>query len=138
NNRWVNIGKTQFHLPAGDPLVVRGAIGIVTPDREALLNRLQGIKQKLKDTKFKFKEHNDYVSATCPWGNKLRLHEPDVERFGHINLGIPYVEFDVPAGSAEGIARFYREIMDTMATVENGAGKTARVMVGFKQELRFK
>src|SRR5436309_14415798 len=37
NNMWVNIGKTQIHLPTGDPLVFRGAVGIVTPDREALL-----------------------------------------------------------------------------------------------------
>src|SRR5947209_14540894 len=127
NNMWVNIGRSQFHLPTGDALVLRGHIGIVSPDREGLLNRLQGVKKQLKDTKFKFKEHNDYVAATCPWGNKLRLHTPDVERFGHINLGIPYVEFDVPPGTAKGIARFYREIFDTPAKVEgNGDGKVAR------------
>src|SRR5438034_2921273 len=133
NNMWVNTGKTHFPLPAGDPLVLRGAIGIVTPDRQALLERLHAIKPRLKDTKFKFKEANDYVEATCPWGNKLRLHSPDPKRFGHINLGIPFVEFDVPAGTAEGIARFYREIFDTAATVENGSGRTARVSVGVKQ-----
>src|SRR5206468_3017007 len=74
NNMWVNIGKSQFHLPTGEPLVVRGHIGIVSPDREALLERLQGVKKQLKDTKFKFKEHNDYVEAICPWGNKLHIH----------------------------------------------------------------
>ena len=31
NNMWVNVGKSQFHLPTGDPLVLRGHIGIVTP-----------------------------------------------------------------------------------------------------------
>jgi hypothetical protein len=138
NNMWVNIGKNQIHMPTGDPLVFRGSIGIVIPSREELLERLQGVKKALKDTKFKFKEHNNYVEAYCPWGNKLHLHEPDVERFGHINLGIPYVEFDVPTGTAEGIARFYREIFDTAATVKNGSGKTARVSVGVNQELRFK
>jgi len=139
NNMWVNIGKSQFHLPTGDALVLRGAVGIVTPDREALLHRLAGVKEKLKGTKFKFKEHNDYVEATCPWGNKLRLHSPDVERFGNINLGIPYVEFDVPAGTAKAIARFYREILEAPATVEkNGGGKVAKVTVGVNQEFHFR
>src|SRR5918912_2530568 len=30
NNMWVNIGKSQFHLPSGEPLVLRGHIGIVS------------------------------------------------------------------------------------------------------------
>src|ERR1051326_4210221 len=139
NNMWVNIGKTQIHLPTGEPLVFRGAIGVVTPDREQLLARLQHVKPMLKDTKYKFKEHNDYVEASCPWGNQFRLYAPDVERFGHINLGIAYVEFDVPPDTAEGIARFYREIFDAPTRVEgNGSGKTAAITVGIKQELRYK
>ena len=139
NNMWVNIGKSQFHLPTGDALVLRGTIGIVTPDRKALLDRLQSVKPKLKGTKFKFKEHNDYVSATCPWGNKLHLHEPDIERFGHINLGVPYIEFDVPPGTAKGIARFYKEIFDAPTKAENnGGGKVARVTVGVNQEFLFR
>ena len=72
--------------------------------REALLKRLATVKPKLADTKFNFTEHNDYVQATCPWGNTIRLHEPDAARFGRITLGIPYVEFDVPVGTAKGIA----------------------------------
>jgi hypothetical protein len=139
NNMWVNIGRNQFHLPKGDPLVVRGHVGIVTPDREALLNRLANVKTMLEGSKFAFKEHNDHVEATCPWGNKLRLHEPDVERFGAINLGIPYVEFDVPLGTAAGIVRFYDEILGAPTKLEgNGSGKVARITVGLKQELVFR
>ena len=93
---WVNIGKSQFHLPTGDALVFRGHIGIVTPSREQLLDRFAGVQKELADSKFSFKEHNDYVEATCPWGNQFRFYEPDEERFGKINLGIPYVEFTVP------------------------------------------
>ena len=33
---------------------------------------------------------------SCPWGNRVRRHAPDASRFGHITLGLPYVEFDVP------------------------------------------
>src|SRR6185437_5191418 len=140
NNMWVNVGRTsQFHMPTGDALVLRGVIGVVTPDRDQLLMRLESVKQRLKGTKFSYKAANDYVEATCPWGNKFHLHTPDAARFGAINLGIPYVEFDVPTGTASGIARFYEEILGAKAKVEgNGSGKTAVVSVGLKQELRFK
>src|SRR6266478_2304877 len=47
NNMWVNVGKNQFHLPSGPPLVFRGHIGVVSPDREALLDRLTGVKKQL-------------------------------------------------------------------------------------------
>jgi hypothetical protein len=26
DNMWINVGKSQFHLPTGDPLVLRGTI----------------------------------------------------------------------------------------------------------------
>src|SRR5206468_1677020 len=48
---------------------------------------------------------------------------------------IPYVELDVPAGTAQGIARFYREIFETPAAVEDGC---ARVPVGYRQELVYR
>lgn len=137
-NMWMNVGKSQFHLPTGKPQVLRGKTGIVMEGREALLNRLNMVKSKLADTKFAFTEHNDYVQATCPWGNTIRVHEPDAARFGRINLGIPYVEFDVPVGTAKGIARFYREMIDVPAEVVNGDGTTAKVQVGKNQHLLFR
>jgi hypothetical protein len=138
DNMWMNVGRSQFHLPTGKPQVLRGKTGIVIEGREALLKRLATVKPKLADTKFGFSEHNDYVQATCPWGNTVRLHEPDAARFGRINLGIPYVEFDVPAGTAKGIARFYREMIDVPAEVVNGDGTTAKVTVGKQQYLLFR
>ena len=110
-NMWANAGRSQFHLPTGGPEVLRGVVGLVTPDRKALLERLEKVREPLKDTKFSFEARNDVVEATCPWGNRIRIHEPDRARFGPIQLGMPYVEFAVPEGSARGIARFYREIM---------------------------
>jgi len=137
-NMWMNVGRSQFHLPSGKAQVLRGKTGIVIEGREALLGRLSNMKPKLADTKFDFVETNDYVQATCPWGNTVRLHEPDAARFGRINLGIPYVEFDVPAGTAKGIARFYREMIDVPAEVVNGDGTTAKVTVGKQQHLLFR
>ncbi|MEA2915877.1 MAG: hypothetical protein QOJ15_7958, partial [Bradyrhizobium sp.] len=37
---WINVGMAQFHLPTGEPDVLRGIIGLVVPDRAALLDRL--------------------------------------------------------------------------------------------------
>ena len=35
-NMWINMGQTQFHLPTGEPNVMRGHVEIVVPDLEAL------------------------------------------------------------------------------------------------------
>ncbi len=138
-NMWINVGKSQFHLPTGDPWVLRGAIGLVTPDREALLQRLDSVKKALSGTKFAVEERNDYVAVTCPWGNRFNMHNPDIERFGPINLGMPYLEFDVPMGTAKGIEKFYRKLFGAKTRLEgNGAGKTARINVGYHQGLLFR
>lgn len=137
-NMWINVGRSQFHLPTGQAQVVRGHTGLVISGREALLNRLTSVKKKLADTHFDFSEHNDYVEAICPWGNRVRCHEPDAARFGRISLGIPYVEFDVPVGTARRIAAFYPEIMQVPAEVMNGDGTLARAMMGKDQYLQFR
>ncbi len=137
-NMWINVGRSQFHLPSGPPQVVRGHTGIVMEGREALLNRLAAVAKKLDGTRFDFHEHNDYVEATCPWGNRMRCYEPDATRFGRVALGIPYVEFDVPVGTAAGIAAFYPPIMGTPAAVANGDATVARVQMGKNQYLQFR
>jgi len=137
-NMWINVGRSQFHLPTGKPQVLRGHTGLVIAGRAALLERLMRVKPKLADTKFGFSEHNDYVEAVCPWGNRMRVYEPDAERFGRIALGIPYVEFDVPAGTARAIAAFYPAVFGTPAKVQNGDGTVARTLMGKNQYLQFR
>jgi catechol-2,3-dioxygenase len=137
-NMWINVGRSQFHLPSGKAQVLRGHTGLVIPGREALLGRLASVARKLEGTAFAFAEHNDFVEATCPWGNRVRCHEPDAARFGRITLGIPYVEFEVPAGTAPGICAFYPEIMGMPAELGNGDGKVAHVKTGHNQYLRFR
>lgn len=138
SNMWVNVGRSQFHLPSGKPQVLRGHTALVIPGREALLARLASVASKLEGTAFAYSEHNDHVAATCPWGNRLRVYEPDEARFGPITLGIPYVEFDVPPGTAKGIAAFYPEIMGIPASLENGDANVARAKVGKEQYLQFR
>ena len=138
-NMWINVGMSQFHLPMGTPDLLRGVIGLVVPDRAALLDRLTQVRKALKGTKFEFRESNDGVETVCPWGNRVNVHTPDQSRFGRIALGMPYIRFDVRAGTAGRIARFYREVMQAPSEVaKNGAGPEARVQVGAKQYFYFR
>lgn len=139
DNMWINVGsRSQFHLPTGSPQVLRGQVGLVIPDRAALLTRLGRVKELLRNTRFSFTEHEDYVETTCPWGNVARCHEPSA-RFGRTTLSMPYVAFDVPMGAAKGIAAFYRDVMGTGARVEDEKGvQAAHVSVGRSQELVFR
>jgi hypothetical protein len=137
-NMWINVGRSQFHLPGGKGQAVRGHVGIVIPDRKALVQRLSKMRKYLEGTRFDFREQDGYVEATCPWGNQIRCYEPD-PRFGPITLGMPYVEFDVPAKTADGIARFYQQIMNTQAEViDDATGRYAQVSVGIGQCLIFR
>lgn len=138
SNMWVNVGRSQLHLPTGRPQVLRGHTAIVIAGRAALLDRLASVAKKLEGTAFAYREHNDYVEAICPWGNRLRCYEPDAARFGRITLGIPYVEFEVPAGTVKGICAFYPQIMGIPADIGNDDGTVARAKVGKDQYLQFR
>src|SRR2546425_11351013 len=37
SNMWVNVGRSQFHLPSGEAQVLRGHTGLVISGRDALL-----------------------------------------------------------------------------------------------------
>lgn len=118
DNMWVNVGRGQFHLPTRGEQVLRGTTALVIPDLEALLRRLKNVEKHLEGTKFSYRETGDCVETVCPWGNRIRMHAPDPDRFGPMRMGMPYVEFDVPVGTdLEGIARFYREIFGGIAGV---------------------
>ncbi len=136
-NMWVNIGRTQIHMPSRGAQVLRGHVGIVMPDLAALKRRLQKAAPLLAETRFAWQEKDGFVEATCPWGNRYRCHAPAPE-FGDTELMIAYVEFPVPAGAAAGIVRFYQQIMGAHATLQNGAEPMAVVSTSATQRLRFR
>ena len=137
-NMWVNLGPTQFHLPIGTPQVLRGHVGVVVPDREALLRRLAQLEEDLGDSDFEFSDSEAFVDVTSPWGNHFRVFEPATVP-SYLGAGIGYVEFDVPIGVGAGIAEFYREMLGTSAVVEGEAGhQIARCVVGQGQSLAFR
>lgn len=142
-NMWVNFGRTQVHLPSRGakprPEVLRGAAGLVVPDLGVLKENLEFAGREMKRvvpdraTRFSWQDKGDAVEATCPWGNRIRCHVPSREYPG-TELGLVYVDFDVPPGTAEGIARFYGQVMAAPAKAENGR---AVVSVGRCQRLIF-
>lgn len=142
-NMWVNFGRTQVHMPSRGnpprPEVLRGTIGLVVPDLDALKKRLERAGAELarlvpeKKTKFAWRERDAAVEATCPYGNRFRCHAPSPEYPG-TDTGIVYVDFDVPPRTAEGIARFYQQVMKAPAQCAQGR---ASVGVGRHQKLFF-
>ena len=138
-NMWVNLGEQQFHLPTNEKTnVLRGHIGIVTPNLDALATRLETVAPRLAGTKFSWSRKDDHIEATCPWGNRFKIYEPS-DQFGGIVTGMPYVEFAVPAGTAEGIVRFYEQAIGCYGTVdESPEGKAAVISIGQYQDLIFR
>jgi len=134
NVMWVNVGCNQFHLPTGAPQQLRGRVGLVVPDLDALAGRLEAVHGELADTAFEFAAEGDRVEARCPWGNHIVCHAPD-PRFGPVALGMAYVELDVAPGTAPGIARFYAEALKAPVSAEEGV---AVVAVGARQSLVFR
>src|SRR4029079_18247586 len=62
-NMWVNVGRSQFHLPTGKPQVLRAHTGLVIPDREGLLLRLSAATKPLQGTRFSFRQAATFVEA---------------------------------------------------------------------------
>lgn len=138
DNTWVNVGDQQFHLPTRGAQVIPGHIGLVVADLDALQQRLKRVEEKLADTEFGWSVENGYVAVTGPWGNHFRCHAPGPE-FGHMAVGIPYVEFLVRPGAADGIAQFYKRVLKAPATVKREtSGDVARVRIGVDQTLVFR
>src|ERR1700704_653165 len=142
-NIWFNFGRTQVHMPsrAVPPKTerLRGTAGFVVPSLGELKKRLEyagnEIKRVLPDRKthFAWQEKAGGVEATDPWGTRVRCHAPAPE-YGPIELGLAYVDFDVPPGTTDGIARFYNEVMGAPAQASGGR---AVVRIGRHQKLMY-
>lgn len=139
DNMWVNMGRSQMHLPCRtpSPQYLRGTVGMVVPDLDEVEESLSAVADKLAGTDFSFERKNDCIETTCPWGNNFRVHDP-APRYGTMQVGLPYVELNAPVGGAEAIARFYREIIGANTTVgtRNGA-PCASITTGKAQYLHF-
>ena len=139
DNAWINVGCCQFHLPTGPAQILRGVTGLVMPNLDALMARLAGVQPLLMGTRFAFNRSDESVNVTCPWGNRVRVHAPDAARFGAMTLGMPYVEIDTAPGTAEGIARFYTDILSAVTRTGNDAsGRLVYITTGPAQSLIYR
>ena len=84
SNMWVNVGRSQFHLPSKTPQVLRGHTGLVLPDRAALLHRLAAVK----DRHLRFGGHN---------AGRCDLVQPGLHRGpDHLTYGAVISSSDLP------------------------------------------
>ena len=141
-NMWVNIGRQQVHLPIGAPVPFAGELGLVLPDLDEVRGRLAKLAPKLAGTAFAWGEAGpDTLTASSPWGVALRLHAAGSLPCA-APLGLAYVSCWIAPGKAEGVARFYRQVLHCPVTLEPATegpdrGAVARVNVGPHQQLRF-
>ncbi|WP_144107413.1 glyoxalase/bleomycin resistance/dioxygenase family protein [Paraburkholderia sp. BCC1886] len=139
-NMWINVGRSQIHLPHGDAQRLRGHVGLIVGGRASLIARLRAVNPWLEGTRFGWTERDDRVEVVCPWGNRYDCLDPEAraasDPWSDIDLGIAYVQLDVPVGCAASIAGFYREIFEAPANVHERKGAVqAAIAVGRHQRL---
>jgi len=76
-NMWINVGRSQIHLPHGDAQHLRGHVGLVVGKRAPLIERLRAVRPLLEQTRFGWTEREDRVEVSCPWGNRYDCLDPD-------------------------------------------------------------
>ena len=138
DNMWVNVGRSQFHLPTGRAQILRGRVGLVVPDLKALRRSLDRVAADLKKSKLAVSRGRGFIDVVCPWGNRIRCYQAN-NKYGPITLGMAYVMFDVPVNSTKGIARFYTEILGAPARLRQfEKAPAAHITVGNHQTLIFR
>jgi hypothetical protein len=136
-NMWVNLGTQQFHLPIGQPTPFPGEVHVAVPDLAHTRQTLAEVAPQLKDTAFACTQENGTLATTTPWGHAVRVHDSR-KLPGYLPQSMPWVTFHVAPGTAEGIARFYREALRCPAEVAGRKGaREATVAVGPHQAFRF-
>ncbi len=129
---WINLGEQQFHLPAGEPQVIRGTVEVVVPSLTTTQARLEAMAPRLVDTLFEVRPASASLEVVGPWGNRIRCYEATMNQ--RMQLGMRGVEFSIPRGSATGIARFYERVMGALVSM---ADDSCKVRIGFHQALCF-
>ncbi len=140
-NMGVNVGLQQFHLPRRGKQTppFHGIVGMVVPDMAGIRQRFEVLDElgKLKGTAYSWDEEDNSVLLTSPFGFRIRLHANNTTTFTK-PLGIKYIEFWAPPGSAGALARFYDQVLraPTLVCEIDGAPATI-VTAGPHQQIRF-
>jgi hypothetical protein len=136
SNMWVNMGQEQFHMPTGDPDVLRGHCGLVVPDLDSLVHRLLAVKPKLEGTGLPARWKTNVAPPRRGATPSALRPAPAVQEHlaGHGLRGIHR-----PARNGRRHRPLLPEIMGAPACVTaEPEGKAAHVRVGGRQELIFR
>ena len=138
DNMWINVGRSQFHLPTGKAQTLRGRTGAGDPR-----SRAAGEAAGERDEGARAARSSPSPSTTTRSRRPARgatgsSSTSPSERFAGMKLGMPYVEFDVPAGTAKGIADFYREVLRAPWPSREGQMPRRTSRSGTAQELVFR
>ena len=151
----VNLGRQQFHLSEGEPHVITGCFGVAVPALDTVRARAAEAAAALQGTSFACRDHGHALEATCPWGNTFFVYSAAVPAEAlagaskenmpvmasrqagwdhgmgvHGNQpGLRFVEVRVPPGAAQGVGRFYEEMLGAHVVYDEG-GKGAVVAMG--------
>lgn len=119
DNLWINIGRTQVHLPTRAAQRLAGRIHLVLPDLALVERSLMVVAPRLAGNDFAFSRRGPVLEVSCPWGNRFVCTEALADQGPR--LGITALEVDVAAGSAAGIARFYAEVLGAPTRLESSS-----------------
>ena len=124
----MNTGSSQFHLPDGAAQHVPGVVGLGYPDLITLEHRLRVVYPKLRHTAFRYEHHpGSHIDIICPYGNRFKAFASEgLDARGvqpgprSIGLGVAYIEYQVPFGTAKLISRFYQRMLGAHVSLEGG------------------
>jgi len=133
---WANMGASQFHLPYGETAQsIPGHIGLRYASLDALEERLKAYpdcykKYTKEEGCLRVLDHygNEFACRAPPAIEKrraqdyrqpvLKASDPHYDEYKTIDcLGLDYVEFRCPPGTAAKIALFYETIFDATISV---------------------
>ena len=137
NNMWVNVGTGQFHLPTGAPMMLRGHVGLVMPDRDGLLERLREIGRHLEGTRFSYTAQDDRVDVVCPGQSLQRLRAGATFRTALARYSLCRIRSSGQAARKESRGS-YSQVMMASRVAEDGKGGSARISSGQAQQLLFR
>jgi len=114
----------------------RGEVVLVVPELQHVADSLKKVEPHLSRSQFSWAEESHCILASCPWGNRFRVHEhwDGFEK----SRGIPHLRADVARNTAPSIARFYRSVFDARVDVATENAVEVTVTVGPGQTLCFK
>ena len=137
-NMWINVGRSQFHLPTGKAQVVRGHTGLVIPGREALLDRLAAVRRSSRAPSSA--SANTTTTSRRPVRGAIGCAATSrTPRASAASRSAFHMSSSTCRSAPRRRSRqFYPAVFGTPAQVQNGDGTVARTLMGKDQYLQFR